>query len=81
MSETVKIDLSDKVACAIADAARSAGMSSEEFIVQAAAARALELLDAKAFFAGRAKSGSIEELVRILSRRGGEAPRPGDEAA
>lgn len=79
MSETLKIDLPERVADAISDAAKASGVSTETFIVEAAAAKALDLLDARAFFADRAAGGNVDSLLRILRREGGQPPRSGDE--
>ncbi|HEV7692126.1 MAG TPA: DUF1778 domain-containing protein [Hyphomonadaceae bacterium] len=78
MTETLTIDIPEKVADAISDAAKAAGVSREAFVLEAAAARALDLLDAKAFFAERAKNGRVEDLLNVLNRKGGQPPHPED---
>ncbi|MGB8841962.1 MAG: YlcI/YnfO family protein [Aliidongia sp.] len=55
------------------------GTSLNQFVATAVAEK-LAALRTAAFFTGRAGKGDRETFRRLLTRAGGEAPRPGDEA-
>ena len=54
------------------------GASLNQFVVLAVAEK-ISAMETATFFVERAKKGDREVLRRILNRKGGEPPRPGDE--
>jgi hypothetical protein len=50
-----------------------------QFLVMAAAEKLAAIQTAESFFAERRERGDVEKALAFLSRKGGEAPRPGDE--
>ena len=77
-SATFALRLPESLKDAVEKAAREDGTSMNQFIVIAAAEK-LSALNTAAFFAERGRNGDFDELLRILNRKGGEPPRPGDE--
>ena len=63
---------------AVEAVAREDGTTLNQFIVCAVAEK-LSALKTADYFLERAARGEIAEAIRILSRPGGESPRPGDE--
>jgi hypothetical protein len=54
------------------------GTSMNQFVVTAVAEK-ISALNTAAFFAERRGNGDRQTFRRILNRKGGEPPRPGDE--
>jgi hypothetical protein len=63
---------------AVEAVAREDGTTLNQFIVSAVAEK-LSALKTADYFTGRAARGDVDAALRILSRPGGEPPRPGDE--
>jgi uncharacterized protein (DUF1778 family) len=55
------------------------GISVNQFLVSAAAEKLATMQSAEAFFAQRKGRGDKDAAIRLLTRAGGEPPRPGDE--
>ena len=58
--------------------AREDGTTLNQFIVSAVAEK-VSALKTAAYFRDRAARGNKAKALRFLRRKGGEAPRPGDE--
>ncbi len=63
---------------AVEAVAHEDGTTLNQFIVSAVAEK-LSALKTADYFAGRAARADLEAALRILSRPGGQPPRPGDE--
>jgi uncharacterized protein (DUF1778 family) len=63
---------------AVARIAKQDGTSINQFVVTAVAEK-LSALETAAFFADRRKRADFAAFKRIMNRKGGELPRPGDE--
>jgi len=63
---------------AVEDVAREDGTTLNQFIVSAVAEK-LAVLKTADYFAGRAGRADFAAFDRLMKKRGGEAPRPGDE--
>ena len=63
---------------AVTRLAKKEGTSINQFVVMAVAEK-LSALETAAFFEERRKRADMKEFKRILTRQGGEPPRPGDE--
>jgi predicted transcriptional regulator len=80
MSDTTfTLELPDTVAQEVERLAREQGISTAEFLAQAAIARVDSVEAAAAFFAERAKRAKAGTAAKFFARKGGEQPRPGDE--
>ncbi|HMN75617.1 MAG TPA: toxin-antitoxin system HicB family antitoxin [Burkholderiaceae bacterium] len=80
MSETstYPLRLPRSVKAAVEKLAREEGISMNQFVATAVAEK-LAVLNAEAFFAERRRRADPAALRRMLRRKGGEAPRRGDE--
>jgi hypothetical protein len=58
--------------------AKSEGISVNQFVATAVAEK-LSAMNTAAFFAERRGRADFAAFRRIMKRKGGEAPRPGDE--
>lgn len=67
--------LKDKVA----QVAKRDGTSVNQFIAIAVAEK-ISALETRQFFVERAKQADLDAFRKLLRRRGGEAPRAGDES-
>ena len=79
MTKPLNVEIADEMADALAKAANDLGETEAQFVKQAVAQRLQALAD-NPFFARRRK-GIDRKVARdwLISRKGGEAPEPGDE--
>jgi hypothetical protein len=63
---------------AVARIAKREGTSINQFVVTAVAEK-LSALETAAFFEERRRRADLKAFKRIMTRQGGEPPRPGDE--
>lgn len=77
-ASTYPLRLPRSVKAAVEKIAKAEGISLNQFVATAVAEK-LSAMNTAAFFAERAKRADMAEFRRILTRDGGEAPRPGDE--
>lgn len=75
---TYPLRLPRSVKAAVERIAKEEGVSVNQFVATAVAEK-LSAMNTAAFFAERARRGDLAEFRRILTRAGGEPPRPGDE--
>jgi hypothetical protein len=75
---TYPLRLPRSIKAAVEKIAKEEGVSLNQFVATAVAEK-LSAMNTAAFFAERARRADIAEFRKILTRRGGEAPRPGDE--
>lgn len=81
MSDTTfTLELPDAVAQEIERLAREQGVSTADFLAQAAIARVESVEAVSAFFAERAKRAKPGTAEKFFSRKTGEPPREGDKA-
>jgi hypothetical protein len=77
-TSTYPLRLPRSVKAAVEKLAREEGVSLNQFVATAVAEK-LSAMKTEAFFAERAERADMAAFRRILTRRGGEAPRAGDE--
>ena len=75
---TYPLRLPRSIKAAAEKIAREEGVSLNQFVATAVAEK-LSAMNTAAFFAERAERADMDAFRRILTRRGGEPPRPGDE--
>ncbi len=75
---TYPLRLPRSVKAAAEKLAREEGISLNQFVATAVAEK-LAAMNTEAFFAERTERADGVAFRRILTRRGGEKPRPGDE--
>lgn len=75
---TYPLRLPRSIKAAVEKIAKEEGVSLNQFVATAVAEK-LSAMNTAAFFAERAQRADMAEFRRILTRRGGAAPRPGDE--
>ncbi|MGH8453109.1 MAG: Arc family DNA-binding protein [Nevskiales bacterium] len=75
---TFPLRLPRSLRMAIEKAARQEGTSMNQFLAMAAAEK-LAAIDTEAFFTERRQRADLKAFERILKRKGGQPPRPGDE--
>lgn len=80
MSETATypLRLPRSIKAAVEKLAQSEGISMNQFVATAVAEK-LAVLNTAAYFAERNSRAQFAAFKRILKRKGGEAPREGDE--
>jgi hypothetical protein len=80
MSETstYPLRLPRSVKAAVEKLAREEGISINQFVATAVAEK-LAVMNTAAFFAERRGRADLKAFKRLLNRKGGEAPRAGDE--
>jgi Fe-S cluster assembly ATPase SufC len=78
---TVAITLPEGVLTVMQRLAEAEGMTLEQFLATAAREKLDAMIDPAAYFAARAARAKPGALAALLSREGGEPPRPGDEIA
>ena len=80
MSETstYPLRLPRSVKSAVEKWAREEGISTNQFVATAVAEK-LAVMSTAAFFAERKDRADFKAFRRLLNRKGGEAPRVGDE--
>lgn len=78
---TVPVRLPVSLKEAIERLTAAEGISVNQFLVSAASEKLGAMQTAETFFAERRGKGNKDAAVRILTRSGGDAPRPGDEQA
>ena len=76
---TVPVRLPVSLKAAIEKLAGTDGISVNQFLVTAAAEKLSAMRTAGAFVAERRGRGDKDAAIRILTRNGGEPPRPDDE--
>ena len=77
-SSTYPLRLPRSVKAAAEKLARDEGISMNQFVTIAVAEK-LAVMNTVAFFAERANRANLAAFKRLLQRKGGEAPREGDE--
>jgi hypothetical protein len=75
---TYPLRLPRSVKAAVEKLAKAEGISLNQFVATAVAEK-LAAMNTADFFAERKARGDAGALRRILKRKGGEPPRPGDE--
>jgi hypothetical protein len=75
---TYPLRLPKSVKAAVEQIAREEGISMNQF-VSSAVAEKLAVLNTEAYFAQRVARADKEALRKLLTRKGGAAPRAGDE--
>lgn len=80
MSETstYPLRLPRSVKTAVEKLAKEEGISMNQFVATAVAEK-LAVMNTAAFFAERRSRADLKAFKRLLNRKGGEAPRKGDE--
>lgn len=78
---TFSLRLPLSLKAAVEAQAEADGTSMNQFLVMAAAEKLTALRTAEEFFAERKGRGDKAAAIRFLTRKGGEAPRVGDEVA
>jgi uncharacterized protein (DUF1778 family) len=76
---TMSLRLPRSLKSALEKIAAADGSSMNQFLVMAAAEKLAAIQTAETFFAQRRERGDAEKALAFLSRKGGEAPRAGDE--
>jgi uncharacterized protein (DUF1778 family) len=76
---TMSLRLPVSLKAALEKVAAADGSSMNQFLVMAAAEKLAAIQTAESFFAERRERGDVEKALAFLSRKGGEAPRAGDE--
>ncbi len=76
---TFSLRLPVSLKAALEKLAAADGISVNQFLVAAAAEKLSAMQTAEAFFAERRGRGDKAAAIRLLTRAGGEPPRPGDE--
>ncbi len=76
---TMSLRLPRSLKSALEKIAAADGSSMNQFLVMAAAEKLAAIQTAETFFAQRRERGDVEKALAFLSRKGGEAPRAGDE--
>ncbi|HWK44537.1 MAG TPA: hypothetical protein VNT30_07440 [Stellaceae bacterium] len=76
---TFSLRLPISLKAAVEKLAAADGTSMNQFLVMAAAEKLAAITTAEAFFADRNGRGDPEAAIRLLTRPGGETPRPDDE--
>lgn len=76
---TYPLRLPHSIKAALVRVAKRDGTSINQFVVTAVAEK-LASLETAEFFAERRKRADLAAFRKLMRRRGGEAPRPGDEA-
>ena len=76
---TMSLRLPRSLKAALEKIAAADGSSMNQFLVMAAAEKLAAIQTAETFFAQRRERGDVEKALAFLSRKGGEAPRAGDE--
>ncbi len=77
-STTYPLRLPRSIKSAVQKLAREEGISMNQFVATAVAEK-LAVMNTAAFFAERKGRADLEAFKRMLTRKGGEAPREGDE--
>ena len=77
-SSTYPLRLPRSVKAAAEKLARDEGISMNQFVTIAVAEK-LAVMNTVAFFAERTNRANLAAFKRLLQRKGGEAPREGDE--
>lgn len=77
-TSTYPLRLPRSVKAAAEKMAESEGISLNQFVATAVAEK-LAVMSTAEFFAERKARADLTAFKRILKRKGGEAPRPGDE--
>ena len=75
---TYPLRLPRSIKRALEKIAKEEGVSLNQFVATAVAEK-LSVMNTAAFFAERVQRADMDEFRRLLTRRGGELPRPGDE--
>jgi hypothetical protein len=80
MSETstYPLRLPRSIKSAVEKLAREEGISMNQFVATAVAEK-LAAMNTAAYFSERKARADLKAFERLLRRKGGEAPRPGDE--
>ena len=80
MSETATypLRLPRSIKAAVEKLARSEGTSMNQFVATAVAEK-LAVLNTAAYFSARKSRADLAAFKRLLKRKGGDAPREGDE--
>lgn len=77
-TSTYPLRLPKSVKAAVEKIAKEEGVSLNQFVATAVAEK-LSAMKTADFFAERAKRADMKAFRRLLTRKGGEAPREGDE--
>ena len=77
-SATYPLRLPRSIKAAVEKLAKSEGTSMNQFVATAVAEK-LAVMNKVAYFAERKSRADLVAFKRILKRKGGEAPRDGDE--
>lgn len=75
---TFSLRLPVSLKAAVEKLAATDGTSMNQFLVMAAAEKLTAMRTAEEFFAEYKDKGDVDESIRFLTRKGGEAPREGD---
>ena len=75
---TYPLRLPRSIKAAVEKMARSEGTSMNQFVATAVAEK-LAVLNTAAYFSTRKSRADLAAFKRLLKRKGGEAPREGDE--
>lgn len=78
MTSTYPLRLPRSVKAAVEKIAKEEGVSLNQFVATAVAEK-LSAMNTAAFFAERSARADMAAFRRILTRKGGETPREGDE--
>lgn len=78
MTSTYPLRLPRSVKAAVEKIAKEEGVSLNQFVATAVAEK-LSAMNTAAFFAERKERADMKAFHRILTRKGGEKPREGDE--
>ncbi|MBI5120000.1 MAG: toxin-antitoxin system HicB family antitoxin [Rhodospirillales bacterium] len=78
MTSTYPLRLPRSVKAAVEKIAKEEGVSLNQFVATAVAEK-LSAMNTAAFFAERKERADMGAFRRILTRKGGEKPREGDE--
>ncbi|CAA6604749.1 conserved hypothetical protein [Rhodospirillaceae bacterium LM-1] len=78
MTSTYPLRLPRSVKAAVEKIAKEEGVSLNQFVATAVAEK-LSAMNTAAFFAERKERADMAAFRRILTRKGGEKPREGDE--
>jgi len=79
MTQTIFLELDDKLSVEVERAAKARGMTVAEFMTVAAAEKAAAFEEAAAYFRKRAARAVPGTAMRILTREGGEPPQEWDK--
>jgi hypothetical protein len=77
-TSTFPLRLPRSIKAAVEKVSKQDGTSINQFVATAVAEK-LAVLDAEQFFKDRQARGSLKKFDAIMKRKGGVAPRPGDE--